>query len=215
MRNLLPVLAVLVGLGSFISFAQAEHLRQFSGPFDLYMKAEQQRLQDSVLRRFAADCGLDLQAALPHYAVLPGKNWVTVKDLKKGFELQETDFISTTAVRKLGDLVVVETWSLELDTGSQSRSLYCFKKLKTILLESTDWMPSYDKDGFPTPGWGYEQRWRLSPAGKLVRYYANFIDSTGQSIAEPKMDAETKKDLHWTPGIYAWKDLTLPSALLR
>jgi hypothetical protein len=215
MKNWFPVLALFVGLGCSISFAQAEQEHQFSGPFDLYMKAEQQRSPDSVLRRFAADCGLDLQAALPHYAVLPGKNWVIVKDLEKGFEFQETDFISTTAVRKLGDLVVVETWSLELDTGSQSRSLYCFKNLKTTLLESTDWMPSYDKDGIPTPGWGYEQRWRLSPARKLVRYYANFIDAAGQSIAEPKMDAETTKDLQWTPGVYAWNDLTLPLALLR
>jgi len=113
MKNWFPVLALFVGLGCFYFLSpQAEQEHQFSGPFDLYMKAEQQRSPDSVLRRFAADCGLDLQAALPHYAVLPGKNWVIVKDLEKGFEFQETDFISTTAVRKLGDLVVVETWSL-------------------------------------------------------------------------------------------------------
>jgi len=66
MKNWFPVLALFVGLGLFYFFRTSGTGHQFSGPFDLYMKAEQQRSPDSVLRRFAADCGLDLQAALPH-----------------------------------------------------------------------------------------------------------------------------------------------------
>ena len=213
MKKLLPVLAVFAGLGSSISFSQGKHQ---ADPFGRYLTGIKANHPEAALVRFADECSVNIKTTEPWYADRPDNTWVQVKDLGKGIHGLETDFFATVAVWKQSDRILVEMWVMELDIASESRSLYCLDKRNILLVESSDWaLPITGQGGSQNPGWGYEQRWKMSKTGKFERFHHGFVDSSGVSMASPKLDDKTRKSLDGTPLVRSWNDLQLPTALLQ
>jgi hypothetical protein len=213
MKKLLPVLALLAGLGSSISFAQAA---QQKDPFSQYLAGIKGNSSAPSLMRIAQDCGVDINTVAPRYAVLPDNNWVLVKDLAKGLHGLETDFYETAALWKQADHVLVEIWEMQLDVGNENRIFYCIDHRKITAVESTDWMlPEVLENDKKKPGWGYEQRWDVTEAGKYKRTFHGFVDFNSEPMAEPKIDEKTRRSLVWMPKVRGWEDLKLPSSLLQ
>jgi hypothetical protein len=71
MKNLLPVLALLAGLGSFISFAQVASSKD---PFARYMAGVKVDVLDLSLQRFATECGVNPSNTQHQFAVGPGSS---------------------------------------------------------------------------------------------------------------------------------------------
>jgi hypothetical protein len=213
MKLWLPLLALLAGLGSSITFAQD---KQQIDPFDRYLAGIKSNQPEATLVRFAGECGVDINARAPRYADRPDNSWMQVKDLSKGIHGLATDFFATVAVWKQSDRILVELWVMELDVASESRTFYCLDKRIIALMESADWsLPITEQGGKENPGWGYEQLWKMTGAGKYERTLHGFVDSAEKPIIPPKLNVETQKRLNWTPTVRNWNDLKLPPALLR
>jgi len=213
MKRLLPVLAMLAELGSCFSIAQ--HLQQ-KDPFNRYLAGVKAGRPEAALVRFAGECGVDIRATSPRYADRPDNSWVQVRDLSKGIHGLETDFFATVSVWKQSDLILVEMWVMELDVASESRILYCLDKRKITMMESADWtLPITEQNRRENPGWGCEQRWRVSAAGAFDKTFHGFVDSGEKPITPPRLDAETQEELNWEPKVRIWNDLKLPASMLR
>jgi hypothetical protein len=213
MRRWLPLLALLAGLGCSISFAQT---KVQNDPFSQYLTGIKASRPEPSLVRFAQECGVDLKIVVPRYADLPDNTWILVNDLAKGIHGLETDFFVTVAVWKQGDRILVEMWEMQLDVENENRTFYCMAKRKITAEEFSDWMlPEILQNGNEKPGWGYEQHWKMTAAGKFERTFHGFVYFNGEAISEPKLDEKTRKGLNWTPKVLTWSDLKLPAALLR
>ena len=213
MKRWLPVLVLFAGIGSSISFGQ---VAQQKDPFSQYLAGIKATSSEPSLMRFAQDCGINIKTVVPRHAVLPDNTWILVKDLAKGIRGIETDFFETATVWKQANRVLVEIWEMQLDVENESRTSYCLDKQKIMTVESSDWMlPEAAQNGKTSPGWGYEQRWKLTEAVKYARTFHGFVDFDGEAITEPKIDDKTRTSLNWTPKVRTWDDLELPPALLR
>lgn len=93
-------------------------------PFTRYLAVENAHGHQLALARFAAECGIDLATAKANYAQRPGDTWNIVSDLSKAKDDQETDFYGTVAVLHQSDLILVEWWGMELDTGDYYRFFF-------------------------------------------------------------------------------------------
>ena len=210
MRKLLPVLAVLAGLGSSISFAQAKHQ---SDPFNRYLDGLRANQPEAALVRFAGECGIDVSRIQPRYAIGTGSSLDSVKSLAQGLKQLEADFYSTAEVRRSGERVLVEIWANSDDVGSEVRYYECFLNGKLVQAEVVNWNVPVDKSD--PKAWGYSQRWERSEDGELLRTKAEFVDGGERLIPKPRLDAESEKSLLWTPFLGSLDEWKLPPSALR
>jgi hypothetical protein len=239
MKNLLPVLALLAGLGSSISCKHPSPsatptpinstvMKPINSPkrvgkpstklnpFDRYLANTKANWPEPALVRFAKECQVDQDATVPRYAQNPGEKWILVKDLTHAQEDQETDFYHTVAVWHIDDRIMTEEWGMELDTGDYYRLYYCLKRQRIILVDSVSWSIALDNDSSKDTGWGYEHRWKLETNGKFATVLHRFVDLQEKPIAHPTLDVETQKGLdEESVGIHSWADLKLPDGLLH
>jgi len=210
MKRLFPVLAVLAGLGSSISFTQAKHQ---SDPFNMYLDGLKANQPEAVLVRFAGECGVDVSRIQPRYAIGAGSLLDPVKSLAKGLKQLETDFYSTAEVRRSRERVLVEIWANSDDVGSEVRYYECFLNGKLVQAEVVNWNVPVDK-GDPK-AWGYSRRWERAENGELLRTKAEFVDGGERLIPKPRLDADSEKSLLWTPFLGSLDDWKLPQSALR
>jgi hypothetical protein len=210
MKRLFPVLAVLAGLGSSISFTQVKHQ---SDPFSRYLTGLKSNQPEATLVRFAGECGVDVSRIQPRYAIGAGSSLEPVKSLAQGLRQLETDFYSTAEVRRSGERVLVEIWANSDDVGSEVRYYECFLNGKLVQAEVVNWNVPVDK-GDPK-AWGYSQRWECVGNGKLLRTKTEFVDGGERFIPKPKLDAEDEKSLLGTPFLGSLDDWKLPPSALR
>jgi len=248
MRRWLPILAVIAGLGSFISCKRAPEAQAKPAvelpkpsapapkspqpetvptpaetsaanevdPFTRYLTVENAHGHQPALTRFATECGIDLEAVKANYAQRPGDTWNIGPDLSKAKDDQETDFYGTVGVLHQSDLILVERWGMELDTGNYYRFLLCLNKKQITVAETASWSMAGFSDSPNDTSWGYERRWRLGQSGKLETELIRYIDLDEKPIPPPKLDAETLKDVkEEVVAAKTWADLELPGRLLQ
>jgi hypothetical protein len=211
MRKIFPALAVLLGLGSSVSFAQAQ---QQADPFNRYLAGIKVNQPEVALVRFASECGVNVSNTSPRFAVGAGSSLTPVRNIAKGLGSLETDFYSTAEVWVGGDRVLLEFWANSDDVGSETRYLKCFSEGKLMQAEVIDWNVSVSQ----SPGihaWGYSRRWERSTNGQLQRTKAEFVDEMERSIPRPMLDEEDKKSLLWIPPLGSIGELKLPQSMLR
>ena len=215
---------VAVGLLFFVEFrAEAQAGSPVSAPaatevdpFSRYLGFENFHRHESALVRFAGACGIDLTSTKPRYAQRPGDAWKPVPDLSKAKDDQETDFYGTVAILHRSDLVLVEQWGMELDTGDYYRLFYCLNKKQITLAESVSWRMAGFGESADDTTWGYEHRWKLAQSGRLETSLTRYIDLDEKPMRTPKLDAETLKSLkEETMSMKTWADLELPGRLLQ
>jgi len=95
MKQVLPVLILIVGIGNSLSSAQD---KQQQSPFDHYLAGLKTGQPEPALQRFAAECGVDIRSRAPRYAQSPSQKWIAVRDLSHALKDQETDFYATVAI---------------------------------------------------------------------------------------------------------------------
>jgi hypothetical protein len=235
MKHWLPVLVLLAGLGILVSCKHSEvkatkplqdaskkvsapvrigkpSRKQF--PFDRYLEDQKNNWPEPALTRFANECGVDIDSIKPKYAQNPSQKWILVKDLSMALKDQETDFYGTVAVWHMQDRVLVEQWGMELDTGNLSRQFICLLNDRIKSAEGVDWSIPVEGESASNPAYGYQQGWKVGADGKYENALRGFVDVYERPMKEPKLDAETRKDLDWRWTIFTWKDLKLPSSLL-
>jgi hypothetical protein len=241
MRQWLPVLMVLAGLGSLISCKRSAAVSTSQGavgalgalkvtavapkrvgnpsvdpnPFDRYLVNTQANWPEPALMRFAGECKVDLDSISPRFAQRPSEKWIQVKDLSKALKDQETDFYGTAEVWNQGARSFVEQWGMELDTGDYYRLFYCIERKKVTLAESVSWRVGLNDDSSKDSGWGYDHAWKLGPDGKFATVQTSFVDLHERPMTAPKLDAETATGLNEEGvGAKTWTDLDLPNELL-
>ena len=214
MKRALLILILLAGFWGHFSFSQSGE----QSPFDQYLMGLKTHHPETAFMRFAGDCGVNINSVSPRYAQSPAKNWTLVKDLSNVLKDQETDFYATVAVWHAADRILIEQWSMELDTGTFSRQYACLQNQRIVSFEGIDWTipPVTTKEERDlNPAWGYEQRWKAGPNGKYQKVFSRFVDINGQPMKEPSLDQETKNNLDWHWQIHSWRDLKFPDALIR
>jgi hypothetical protein len=159
MKNWLPVLVLLAGLGSSISFAQNPGNLS---PFDRYIEVTRARRFEPALKRLADRCGVGLNQATVRFAERPDKVWKSVRRFPSARRDQATDFFSTAAVWRTGNKTVVELWWMDSEEGDQSRTLYCLRNREILAGEEIHWASeNQNDDGSTDPDWAYEVRWNV------------------------------------------------------
>ncbi len=211
MKIWLPILIVFAGLGSSISFSQ---VAPQNDPFSRYLAGLKANRPEAALVRVAQECGVDLKSIKPGYAQRPNTQWIPVKDLSAALNDQETDFYATLAVWSGVNSGLVEQWSMELDTGSYVRSFFCFRDQKIRFAETIDWSIPVEVKSETNQAWGFEQRWKIGLDGKYESVLRRFVNLSEEPMVAPKLDAETIKQLDWSPMVRTWEDMKLPAALL-
>jgi len=210
MKRWLTVLALLVGLGSSISYAQVASQKD---PFFRYLAGVKGRSPELSLQRFASQCSVDISKIQSRFAIGPGSSLTPVKNLAKGLQSLDTDFYSTAEVWVERDHILVEFWANSDDVGSEVRYYKCFVNGKLALSEVIEWnVPLEHTD---PAAWGYSRRWERGASGRLQRTNAEFVDAMERPIPKPKLDEEGEKSLHWVPLLGPLNELKLPPALLR
>ena len=205
------ILVSFVGLGSFVSSIQAQSQ---TDPFRRYLAIIKAASYEPAVEKFAGNCGLDLRTSSVRYADRPENKWIAVKSLAGALRGLETDFFATVAVWKKQDRVVIETWDMELDVGSESRVLYCLHSGVITSMQAIDWdLPVTDERG-ANMGWGFRQSWRLEAPKHLKAGPATYVDLHERPIRKPKFDGDMDSR-YWIPKNYVWSDLELPSELLQ
>jgi len=215
MRNIFPVLTLLAGLGSSISFAQNTQLQD---PFRRYLAGIRANQPETALVRFAGECGVNLNRREARYAQAPGEKFQVVVDLSHALEDQETDYYATVSVWEDGQKVLVEYWGLDLELGTQLRALYCLSDGQIQLVEDIDWA-YFEGEGINGPikaHWtGYEQRWKRKTANSYSKVLLRYVNLKEREIPKPANDYEIPYASKIFPEMYSWEDLKLPSALLH
>ncbi len=234
MKNYLPVLAVLAGLGSSISCkhsvpptpkpahepskqvdtsVQTESAVNTDDPFVRYLDDQKKNKFEPSLKRFAEECGFDIASVKPGYAVSAGGGWNPVKNLATGLQNLESDFYSVAVVWHKRDQVIVEIWANSDDVGSEVRVYRCFSNGKLLRAEAIDWNLPMEQPNDST--WGYARRWNTDKNGSMQRTQAQFVDGMERPIPKPKMDADDKKSLNWIPSLEPLSEMKLPPELLQ
>jgi len=210
MRHFFPVLAILAGLGSSVSFAQGNQ----QDPFTRYLAGIKAGKPEPALVRFAGGCGLDVAKDEPRYAVGPGSALTLVKDLSRGLRKVETDFYSTAEAWVEKDRVLVEFWANSDDVGSEVRFLKCFANNKLLQAEVISWdVPAVQSQKVEI--WGYSRRWERDANERMQRTKVEFVDGGETPILRPKLDADDRKSLLWAPPLGPLTELKLPASMLR
>ncbi|MGD0901407.1 MAG: hypothetical protein ABR924_00570 [Terracidiphilus sp.] len=213
MKNWLPVLVLFAGLGNSISSAP-QNIQQ-KDPFSRYLAGIKSNQPESALVRFADECGVNINTARPHFAQLPGNEWKEVKSLSRALEDQETDFYGTVAVWLQTNLVLVERWGMDLESGNEARKLFCLKDQRILLAEEIDWA-LVDKKGSNRSVWlGYEQRWKMKPDGKYTTVLTHYVNRIEQPVPTPGPDSDVPYASYISPDVYNWDDLKLPDEFLK
>jgi hypothetical protein len=211
MKRWLSVLILLAGLGSSIFSAQAVPSKD---PFARYIAGVNKGLQEPSLRRFAAQCGVEVSQIQSRHAVGPGSSLTPVKSLSKGLQKLDTDFYSTAEVWPAGDLVLVEIWANSDDVGSEARYYKCFVNRKLTQAELIVWTVPVAQAPGVVP-WGCSRRWERGTNERMQRTKAEFVDEMEQPIPKPKLNADDEKSLRWIPPLGSLNELMLPPSLLR
>ncbi len=244
MKSMLPAMALLVSLGSILSCKQHTPAKQqdtstvtrqmpaslskpsvalkragapsdATNPFDRYLADAKTNWPEPALARFANECGVNIDAAVPRFAQRPQEKWKFVSDLSHALDDQETDFYGTLEVWHEGDRVMAEEWGMELDTGDYYRIFSCLQNGKTIAAESVSWKLQVHDESSKNTGWGYVSKWKLGSDGKLAPATHGFLDLRENPISEPAMDADTKESLRQigrVPG--TWSEWKYPDRML-
>jgi hypothetical protein len=185
-------------------------------PFDRYLASTKANRPEAALARFAKSCGVDAGAIAPKFAQRSGDRWKIVKDFNGALKDQEADFYHTLQVWQAGKRVVTEEWGMEADSGDYYRVFTCLENRRITSAELVNWNIPEDEDSGDDPGWGYQTLWTLNPKGKLMRASTAFLDLHEKPVAEPKLEADTKKDLEEEKfEMRNWVDLGYPVALLK
>ena len=216
MKFRLPILIVLIGIGSSISFAQVSPA---TDPLSKYIAIVRDHRVDPAVLRFGKDCGLGLTGVESRDA-FGGEGAGSlhfVKDIATAFDNLGTDLVGIEQVWKIGGRFLIEEWNAELDSGGEARRLYCFDdrgKLQAVE-ESNFQIPI--EDGKP---WGMHEEWVRDRSGAfkaLVPF--EFIDLDEKPTPEPKLDADYFEFARsWgrvAPHAFPITDMKLPPELLR
>jgi hypothetical protein len=214
MKRGLPVLAILLELGSVISSAQTKQAQKYSDPYERYLNGVGSSHREPSLRRFASACGVDVASVKAKYAVTAGNDWRQVKNLRHGLKSLESDFYATIEVWKSGSNVLVEMWPNSDDVGSEVRILYCFASDELRLAETIQWNVPVMQNPEIRP-WGYSRHWRRDAQGSWKQADAAFVDEHEQIIPKPKLDADDEESLRWSPSFKPLSNLKLPKSMLQ
>jgi hypothetical protein len=213
MKSLLPVLALLAGLGSSISFSQNPN--DFS-PFDRYIEVTRAGRFGPALNRVADQCGVRLKQAAVRFAERPDEVWKSVRRFPSARRDQGTDFFSTAAVWRDGNKSVVELWWMDSEAGEQTRTLYCLQNREVRSGEEIQWISeSQNDDGSTDPKWAYEVRWNVEQKKFFKATLEGFADYKEKPVPKPILSENTPKTFGLIPEILHWGDLKLPDSLLR
>jgi len=211
MKNWLPVLLFVAGLGSSFSWGQAQ---KPSDPFKRYLDGIKANQPEVALVRFAGECSVNVVNAQPRFAVGAGSSMTPVKNIAKGLKSLETDFYSTAETWVEGDRVLLEAWANSDDVGSEVRYLKCFSRGKLVQAEVIVWnVPLVQSANIRS--WGYSRRWERNENRRMRESKAEFVDGMERTIPAPKLDEDGKKSLLWIPPLGPLSELHLPSALFR
>ena len=211
MKGCLPILILLAGIGSSISFPQTASPRD---PFARYMDGVKDARAEPSLRRFATECGVDVSNIQPRFAVGPGSSFAPVKNLVRGLRSVETDFYSTAEVWTVENRNLVEIWANSDDVGSEVRYYKCFESRKLMRADVVEWnLPAFQSPH--AVAWGYSRRWERNASNRLSRTKAEFVDEFEQPIPRPTLDQEGVKSLRWMPPLGSLSELMLPPSTLR
>jgi hypothetical protein len=210
MRHFFPVLAILAGLGSSISFAQ----NNLQDPFTRYLASVKAGKPETALVRFAGECGVDVAKDNSKFAVGSGSTLTLVKDLSKGLRTLDTDFYSTAETWVEKDRVLVELWANSDDVGSEVRYLKCFANKRLLQAEVISWnVPEVQSRKLKA--WGYSRRWERTASERIQQTKVEFVDGSEMPILKPKLDADDRKSLLWIPPLGPLSELKLPASMLR
>lgn len=185
-------------------------------PFERYLADTKAHRTEPALAHFARSCGVDVGDIIPRFAERPGERWKVVKDFTGVMKNQETDPYHTLQVWQSGRRVVTEEWGMDSDSGDYYRVFTCLLSRRVTSAELVSWSLPDEEDSPEEPGWGYDVRWELRAGGKFARASTMFLDLHEKAIAEPKLDADVKKDLEEQDfEMRTWADLEYPAALLK
>jgi hypothetical protein len=216
MKRRLPVLILLLWIGSSISFGQSAPA---TDPLARYIAGVRTHKADPVALRFAADCGLNLTGIESRYAFANDETGTfhAVKDLAAAYDNVQMDLVGTEEVWKAGTRILVEEWNAELDVGGYARRLYCFdEKQKLQMVDDANFQLPTD-DGMP---WGMHERWTRRTVGMFAATVPfEFIGLDEKRIPAPKLDKEDQEFARaWgkvAPNAFPVSDLKLPPELLK
>jgi hypothetical protein len=212
MKQALPVLGLLLGLGSCFSIAQAASPTK--DPLARHMAGVKAGTPEPALQKFATGCNVDVSKILPRYAAGPGSSFTPINDLAKGLRTLDTDFYSTAEVWASESRVLVEMWANSDDVGSEVRYYECFAAQELMQAEVIEWdVPMVQSPHVVT--WGYSRRWERGENGRMQRTKAEFVDEIERPIPKPKLDADGERYISWTPSLGPLSELKLPPALLH
>jgi hypothetical protein len=220
MKLWLPVLFLIAGLGSSISFSQNPNPPAGQGsPLDSYIEGLRAHSMNNAAARFTQICGVKLDEAAIRFAFSNNDagTWKLVDDLPKAYDDIEMDLVGTAEVWKNPAGTLLETWQAALDVGGFSRSLFCF--------DQDGQLTALDAINFqiPTDGgkpWGMHERWILKKDGAFraaIPY--QFIDLDEKVIPKPKLDQDDEAFAgswgHEPPTIKTINELKLSKALFN
>ena len=214
MKKVPAALILIVGLGSCFSFAQGS--RQID-PFQRYLAGLKSNRHDAALARVAALCRMDLGTATVRYADRPGENWKLHKNLTRAQGDQETDFFATAAVWHAGRRILVEEWSMDLEAGDETRTLYCLLGPQVTSGEQIEWCSSNDEEAndATAAGWAYEIRWKVEQGKFFKSTLERFVNDREQPVPKPKLGPDAPTVFGLIPEVKTWSDLKLPDAMLQ
>jgi hypothetical protein len=214
MKRWIPILVMFAGFGNFVSSIRAAVAQKSSDPFERYLKSVKTNQRESSLRRFATGCGVNVEAMKARYAVSAGGGWQQVETLQKGLESLESDFYTTAEMWKFEDHVLVEMWPNSDDVGSEVRVLYCFVSGKLQLAEAIQWNMPLVQSPDVKP-WGYSRRWERDKQKSMHEVRADFVDQYERIISKPKLDADDRESLRWSPPMEPLNDRKFPDDMLK
>jgi hypothetical protein len=198
----------MIGLALLLAMFQGSAT---DDPFNSYLNSVKEHRASSELASFVSDCGYDWNEADPIYAVSKGNKWVPSRSLAKAANETESDFFSSAEVwTKDGKARVIVLWSLELDVGSEIRTMACISNDgRPRKLQVTNWSFPVDREGLK---WTHQQYKTFDKADKVVLNQGHFEDSGGRQIARPKLDEDSQGSFEWVPDASAF--LKIESDLL-
>jgi hypothetical protein len=169
-----------------------------SDPFDVYLHSVKAHQQNTDFVEFARVCKFESLGKQPIRGVNPGALWIPTNDIAKEVYNLESDFFSSAEVwLQDGKPRVVVLWSLELDVGSEIRTMACLNEHgKPVRMQVTNWsIPVDGKAG----GWTHQQFNTFDDAGKLVSKQGHFVDTRGKRAPKPKLDEDQEGSFDWAP----------------
>jgi hypothetical protein len=169
-------------------------------PFNSYLNSVKEHRTPPGFASFASECGFDARNVNPIYAVHVGERWVPSRNLAKALHDVNSDFFSSSEVwTKDGKARVIVWWSLELDVGSQVRTMACLNDAgKPSKLRVTNW--SFPVNG-GKPDWVHQQSETFDQTGKLILKEGHFEDLNGEHISPPKLGVDSQGSFDWVPDV--------------